>query len=49
MTLRGLSVSDFAFDHPGARLFMSYLSNKETMAKLALEGCIGQLGAQIPA
>ncbi len=33
--MRVLSVDDLGFEHPGGRLFMSYLSNKENLASKA--------------
>lgn len=33
--LRVLSVDDLGFEHPGGRLFMSYLTNKESLAARA--------------
>lgn len=44
--MRALSVNDFGFGHPGGKLFMSYLRNKESLARRFVEGTIGQLGLQ---
>jgi hypothetical protein len=44
LSMRGLSVNDFGFGHPGGRLFMSYLKNKEDQAKLAVRGALQRLG-----
>jgi hypothetical protein len=48
--LRVLSINDMGYAHPGARYFMSYLGNKEFLAKIAFGGdisqSIDQLGAK---
>ena len=31
--MRVLNVDDLGFEHPGGRLFMAYLSNKESLAR----------------
>jgi hypothetical protein len=47
--LRVLSINDMGYAHPGAHYFMSYLANKESLAKLVFVGdvdqSINQLGA----
>jgi len=42
--LRVLSVDDLGFQHPGGRLFMSYLTNKESLAARAGSAAITTLG-----
>jgi hypothetical protein len=42
--LRVLSVDDLGFSHPGGRMFMTYLSNKEQLATLATSAAISVLG-----
>jgi len=42
--MRVLNVDDLGFQHPGGRLFMTYLSNKETLAKVAKSAAITTLG-----
>ena len=42
--LRVLNVDDLGFDHPGGRMFMSYLTNKEQMASQAASVAISVLG-----
>jgi hypothetical protein len=42
--LRVLSIDDLGFDHPGGRLFMSYLSNKESLAAQATSAALTTLG-----
>jgi hypothetical protein len=42
--LRVLSVDDLGFEHPGGRLFMSYLTNKESLAARAANAAITTLG-----
>jgi hypothetical protein len=48
--LRVLSINDMGYAHPGARYFMSYLGNKEALAKFAfgadVNQSIDQLGAK---
>ncbi len=42
--LRVLTVDDLGFSHPGGRLFMSYLANKENLASQAVNVAISVLG-----
>jgi len=42
--LRVLTVDDLGFAHPGGRLFMSYLANKENLASKAVNVAITALG-----
>jgi hypothetical protein len=42
--LRVLSIDDLGFQHPGGRLFMSYLTNKETLASQAASAALTVLG-----
>jgi hypothetical protein len=42
--LRVLSVDDLGFAHPGGRMFMTYLSNKEQLASKATSAAISALG-----
>src|SRR5580704_630175 len=42
--MRVLNVDDLGFDHPGGRIFMSYLSNKEQLASLVPNVAISVLG-----
>lgn len=42
--LRVLNVDDLGFEHPGGRMFMSYLTNKEQMASQAASVAISVLG-----
>jgi len=42
--MRVLSVDDLGFEHPGGRLFMSYLTNKETLAAQATPAVLTTLG-----
>jgi hypothetical protein len=42
--MRVLNVDDLGFDHPGGRIFMSYLSNKENLAAMAGNAAITVLG-----
>ena len=44
MGLRVLSVDDLGFQHPGGRLFMSYLTRKETLASQAASAALTVLG-----
>ena len=44
MGLRVLSVDDLGFQHPGGRLFMSYLTSKETLASQAASAALTVLG-----
>jgi hypothetical protein len=42
--LRVLNVHDLGFDHPGGRLFMTYLTNKEQLASQVANVAISVLG-----
>lgn len=42
--LRVLNVDDLGFQHPGGRIFMSYLSNKEQLASRASNVALSVLG-----
>ena len=42
--MRVLNVDDLGFSHPGGRIFMSYLSNKEQLASQASSVAISVLG-----
>jgi hypothetical protein len=42
--MRVLSVDDLGFEHPGGRLFMSYLTNKEALAAQATSAALTTLG-----
>jgi hypothetical protein len=42
--LRVLSVDDLGFEHPGGRLFMSYLTNKESLAARVASPALTVLG-----
>jgi hypothetical protein len=42
--MRVLNVDDLGFEHPGGRIFMSYLSNKETLASKASTVALTVLG-----
>jgi hypothetical protein len=42
--MRVLSVDDLGFEHPGGRLYMTYLSNKEQLASRASNVAISVLG-----
>jgi len=42
--MRVLSVDDLGFEHPGGRLFMSYLTNKESLAAQAAPAVLTTLG-----
>src|SRR5215471_5501093 len=42
--LRVLNVDDLGFEHPGGRMFMSYLTNKEQLASRATSVAISVLG-----
>ena len=42
--LRVLSVDDLGFSHPGGRMFMTYLGNKEQLASKAANAAISVLG-----
>jgi hypothetical protein len=42
--MRVLSVDDLGFEHPGGRLFMSYLTNKESLAAQATPAVLTTLG-----
>ena len=42
--MRVLNVDDLGFDHPGGRMFMSYLTNKESLAAQATSVALSVLG-----
>ena len=42
--LRVLSIDDLGFSHKGGGLFMSYLQNKERLARRSVSGTLGALG-----
>jgi hypothetical protein len=42
--MRVLSVNDLGFSHKGGSLFMSYLQNKEQLARRAKASSLGTLG-----
>jgi hypothetical protein len=42
--LRVLTIDDLSFEHPGGRLFMAYLSNKEQLASQAASVALTVLG-----
>jgi len=42
--MRVLNVDDLGFDHPGGRMFMTYLGNKENLASQAPKPAISVLG-----
>ena len=42
--MRVLSVDDLGFTHPGGRVFLSYLTNKETLAAKATSAALTTLG-----
>jgi hypothetical protein len=42
--MRVLSVDDLGFEHPGGRLFLSYLTNKESLAARATSAALTTLG-----
>src|SRR5271170_6195336 len=42
--MRVLNVDDLGFDHPGGHIFMSYLTNKESLASRATNAAITVLG-----
>jgi hypothetical protein len=44
LSLRVLSVDDLGFSHPGGRMFMTYLGNKEQLASKAANVAISVLG-----
>lgn len=44
MGLRVLNIDDLGFSHPGGRMFMSYLTNKEQLASKASGAAISVLG-----
>jgi hypothetical protein len=44
MGFRVLNVDDLGFNHPGGRMFMSYLTNKEQLASKASSVAISVLG-----
>ena len=44
LSMRVLSIADLGFGHPGGKLFMAYLRNKESLAKRLPGGTLQQLG-----
>jgi len=44
MGMRVLTVDDLGFEHPGGRIFLSYLTNKETLASQASSAALTVLG-----
>jgi hypothetical protein len=42
--MRVLNVDDLGFDHPGGRMFLTYLTNKETMAGRVAAAALTTLG-----
>jgi hypothetical protein len=42
--MRVLSVDDLGFDHPGGRMFLSYLTNKESLASKVSAAALTTLG-----
>lgn len=42
--MRVLNVDDLGFDHPGGRMFLTYLTNKETMASRVAAAALTTLG-----
>lgn len=47
--MKVLTVDDLRFSHPGGRLFMAYLQNKESLARRGLSRAFGSLGiTQLP-
>ncbi len=42
--MRVLSVDDFGFEHPGAKFYLAYLTNKEQLAGRAQNVAISVLG-----
>jgi hypothetical protein len=42
--MRVLSVDDLGFNHPGGRMFLTYLTNKETLASRATSAALTTLG-----
>jgi hypothetical protein len=42
--LRVLSIDDLGFQHPGGRIYMTYLTNKEQLASMAANVAISVLG-----
>lgn len=42
--MRVLSVDDLGFDHPGGRMYLTYLTNKETLAGKAASSALTTLG-----
>lgn len=42
--MRVLNIDDLGFDHPGGHIFMSYLTNKENLAKKAPGAALTTLG-----
>ena len=42
--MRVLNVDDLGFEHPGGRMFMTYLTNKESLAAQAASAALTVLG-----
>ena len=42
--MRVLTIDDLGFEHPGGRLFMSYLTNKESLASQVQNAALTVLG-----
>jgi hypothetical protein len=42
--MRVLNVDDLGFDHPGGRMFLTYLTNKETLASRVASAALTTLG-----
>jgi hypothetical protein len=42
--MRVLSVDDLGFNHPGGRMYLSYLTNKEILASKATSAALTTLG-----
>jgi hypothetical protein len=42
--MRVLNVDDLGFDHPGGRMFLTYLTNKESMAGMVASAALTTLG-----
>jgi hypothetical protein len=42
--LRVLTIDDLGFEHPGGRMFMTYLTNKEQLASMTTSAAISVLG-----
>jgi hypothetical protein len=48
LSMRGLTVNDLGFEHRGGILFLTYLKNKEDLAKRAVSGALKDLGLESP-